>query len=557
VDTASRLYASDLDAAARTQRPAGAPLAPHADILMDLIFIKEKGLLATCGLDRAVRLWGIENLRPRGTLAGHTRGVRALAYAQSLLVSGGFDNIAIVWDITSHERACTLAGHRAAICSIELVAPSREAVTVFTLDDSGECRVWHLARDASGATLHETIRLPGQDPQGPTRALCLPGNARFSVDDFPDMFVGGARLHHLVPVKAMREFAPPACCAYNSTSWHFVAAVGDRVHAWDARSGDYVQRFVAAAPGGARAADVSAACFDEPRQRRLFVGTDVGDLVVLNYVTGAVLSHARPHAAEVVSLALCADTKCLVSVGLDGLLHVHLDNSSALELLRSAEHIHRGAAVTCFAYSAPAALILTGDADGEVAVWCFQSLHQFAVIKLGAAAAALRVLDPLMIMLTADAHGELLVWTLSQQPGRGPRPARPRRRASPTTDAAIAEDDYREAPARGGPSAARVSSVVRRLVCGRGRGAALQAGPTGERGGAAARHVLRRAALDCFGHIRPRLPRARRGERAGEVRQGPAPRAQELAVVEELAAVHRRRGRRCGYRGVGRRRCGH
>ncbi|KAJ1448854.1 hypothetical protein M885DRAFT_125048 [Pelagophyceae sp. CCMP2097] len=503
VDTASRLYAWDIETAAKTQRPAGAPLVPHSDILMDLIFIKEKGLLATCGLDRAVRLWGIENLRPRGTLAGHTRGVRALAYAQSLLVSGGFDNVAIVWDITSHERACTLAGHRAAICSIELVAPSRDAVTVFTLDDSAECRVWHLARDASGATLHETIRLPGQDPQGPTRALCLPGNAKFSVDDFPDMFVGGARLHHLVPVKATREFAPPACCAYNSTSWHFVAAVGDRVHAWDARSGDYVQRFVAAAPASARAADVSAMCFDEPRQRRLFVGTDVGDLVVLNYVTGAVLFHARPHAAEVAGIAFCADTKCLISVGLDGLLHVHLDSSSALELLRSAENIHRGAAVTCFAYSGPAALILTGDADGEVCVWCFQSLHQFAVIKLGAAAAALRVLDPLMIMLTADAHGELLVWSLAQQ-----------------------------------------------FVRGRGRVATLQAGPAGERDFAAARVVLRRAAGDRLGHLRPRLPRAHRGERAGEVGQSRSPQAQGLAVV--LAAVRRRGVGRRGGRRLGR-----
>ena len=54
---------------------------------MDVIFIKDKGLLATCGLDRAVHLWGIENLAHRGSMVGHRLGVRALAYASAVLVS--------------------------------------------------------------------------------------------------------------------------------------------------------------------------------------------------------------------------------------------------------------------------------------------------------------------------------------------------------------------------------------------------------------------------------------------------------------------------------------
>ena len=104
---------------------------------MDAIFIKEKGLLATCGLDKKIKLWGIENLRPRGTLLGHKLGVRAISYAQSVLISGGFDNEAIVWDITSHEILCTMSGHQHAIGTVEIIAPSAESVCVVTLEADG------------------------------------------------------------------------------------------------------------------------------------------------------------------------------------------------------------------------------------------------------------------------------------------------------------------------------------------------------------------------------------------------------------------------------------
>mmetsp|Transcript_33564 Transcript_33564/g.115463 ORF Transcript_33564/g.115463 Transcript_33564/m.115463 type:complete len:238 (-) Transcript_33564:62-775(-) len=95
-----------------------------------------------------------------------------------------------------------------------------------------------------------------------------------------------------------------------------------------------------------------------------------------------------------------------------------------------------------------------------------------------------------------------------------------------------------------------VARAAAGFVRGRGRVATLQAGPAGERDFAAARVVLRRAAGDRLGHLRPRLPRAHRGERAGEVGQSRSPQAQGLAVV--LAAVRRRGVGRRGGRRLGR-----
>ena len=63
----------------------------------------------------------------------------------------------------------------------------------------------------------------------------------------------------------------------------------------------------------------------QPRQRRLFVGTELGELKVLNYVTGAVVATAEAHAGEVSWMTYCGHTKCLISIGLDSSIAVLKD----------------------------------------------------------------------------------------------------------------------------------------------------------------------------------------------------------------------------------------
>ena len=42
-----------------------------------------------------------------------------------------------------------------------------------------------------------------------------------------------------------------------------------------------------------------SACFALPFERRLLLGTEDGRLLLVNYVTGAILDESHPHAAEV------------------------------------------------------------------------------------------------------------------------------------------------------------------------------------------------------------------------------------------------------------------
>jgi len=49
-------------------------------------------------------------------------------------------------------------------------------------------------------------------------------------------------------------------------------------------------------------ADIVSACFALPFERRLILGTEDGKLLLVNYVTGAILDELQPHTAEVVCL---------------------------------------------------------------------------------------------------------------------------------------------------------------------------------------------------------------------------------------------------------------
>ena len=46
-------------------------------------------------------------------------------------------------------------------------------------------------------------------------------------------------------------------------------------------------------------ADIVSACFALPFERRLVLGTEDGRILLVNYVTGAILDESHPHTAEV------------------------------------------------------------------------------------------------------------------------------------------------------------------------------------------------------------------------------------------------------------------
>lgn len=52
-------------------------------------------------------------------------------------------------------------------------------------------------------------------------------------------------------------------------------------------------------PSPFSSADIVSACFALPFERRLVLGTEDGRILLVNYVTGAILDESHPHSSEV------------------------------------------------------------------------------------------------------------------------------------------------------------------------------------------------------------------------------------------------------------------
>lgn len=67
------------------------PGASHTNAITDVLPVPELDLVVSASLDKSVRLWDATTGAPRRVLSGHTKGVRALAFASDakLLFSAG------------------------------------------------------------------------------------------------------------------------------------------------------------------------------------------------------------------------------------------------------------------------------------------------------------------------------------------------------------------------------------------------------------------------------------------------------------------------------------
>ena len=148
------------------------------------------------------------------------------------------------------------------------------------------------------------------------------------------------------PFKRMREFVSVAAATYNTASSHFLCGISDAVHIWDMRTGLYLRKYSNFVNGSR---DVSAMCLDMPRQRRVFVGLEDGKVVTVKYVTGEQLSWQQVHTADVTSMIFCDETKCLITTGAEGSIHIRREVRANLQGLRAAHHAHSGI-ITCCAY---------------------------------------------------------------------------------------------------------------------------------------------------------------------------------------------------------------
>uniref|UniRef100_K3WTB1 EF-hand domain-containing protein n=1 Tax=Globisporangium ultimum (strain ATCC 200006 / CBS 805.95 / DAOM BR144) TaxID=431595 RepID=K3WTB1_GLOUD len=230
----------------------------HQDMIMDLIEIPRHDLIVSCDLHHAILLWDIHDCRARGSLVGHTHGVKQLVYSShhDLLLSAGFEFDAYGWDLASRQVVMRLTGHRAPLVGVQIALFQTERAV--TVDCMGVFKVWDISRSssmtggiatASSRSSHglasQAVQLESIDPSHqlsrfePTAFVCLHPHRR----DLWTATAGTATLHLFRSTRVQQLDEIPLRAFYYYNANKFVVVAGCVCSIWDGATGICLDEF--------------------------------------------------------------------------------------------------------------------------------------------------------------------------------------------------------------------------------------------------------------------------------------------------------------------------
>lgn len=233
-------------------------LISHQDMVMDFMEVPQHDLFVSCDLRRSIQLWENQNCRSRGSLVGHTRGVRQIVYSShhDLLLSAGFEFEAYAWDLGSRQIVMKLSGHRAPLVGIQLALFQNERA--ITADCQGVFKVWDITRNSGqfgGASASskrgpvgsatQAIQLESIEPSiqfarfEPMTFICLHPYYR----DVWTSTAGSSTLHRFQSKRIQQFDEIPLSGFYHYNANKFVVVTGSVCSIWDGETGTCTEEF--------------------------------------------------------------------------------------------------------------------------------------------------------------------------------------------------------------------------------------------------------------------------------------------------------------------------
>ncbi|KAG1709538.1 hypothetical protein DVH05_020188 [Phytophthora capsici] len=291
----------------------------HTERVAVCLDLPDTPYVATASFDHTITIWetvaGVNSalggpsavLTVSFVLRGHQQAVLTLDSANNLLLSSGFEYQAYCWGISGRMLKTKLGGHHHCLMGARFVSTSVSGPCLaVTGDQSGHFKLWDITRCAKGfsgnhlAMMLQTFELHTPNLCGfrmfmtSSKGTGTSGSDKqhepqggHSTPDSPacDIITGNLRLyrfsaftqstgHEDSAVEDSPGLAPTRFVTFNAVANTFVGVVENRVTVWSANSGTKIEE-----PVTIRDAEVCAIAFDSPRERKLYVATNVSEQV--------------------------------------------------------------------------------------------------------------------------------------------------------------------------------------------------------------------------------------------------------------------------------------
>jgi WD40 repeat protein len=284
-------------------------LSGHDDAVTAVAFSPDGGLLASAGLDGAVRVWRVEDVTLRETFDDPAGPVHCVAFSPdgTLLAAGSEDGCLYQWRVANGMLHRVLGPEGAAV---NAVAFSPDGTLLAAAGGDGQVRLWNVADGTTGRTVQASSR--------PVLALAFNGDGTLLATGGGD---GKARLWR-VGDGALRDEIPA----------HIRVVLG-----------------VAISPDGTEL----ATCGGDGNARLW----NVGD--------GSVVATLSGHDDEVHSVAYSPDGELVATAGTDGTVRIWTAPSHSCRFTLTG----RQSDINDLAVNGDGGLLAAGADDGRVRLW--------------------------------------------------------------------------------------------------------------------------------------------------------------------------------------------
>ncbi|KDO23734.1 hypothetical protein SPRG_10512 [Saprolegnia parasitica CBS 223.65] len=379
----------------------------HLDVVSDVLAVPQYDLIVSCDLKRYIYLWDIQDCRPRGSLVGHTHGVRQMVFSpmNDLLVTAGFEFDAYGWDISSKQRIMTLSGHRASLVGVQLARFHTERAV--TADITGLFKIWNIHRlNGAQAQLLESIAPASTIAHFNPRSFITLSPKR-------DIVAASCVLHIFESVKIQKHDEIPLRAFFQHSSNQFLGLTETSVNLWDGNTGLLLEEFTGLTQSS------FVLCCQDALHRKLVVATDDGAVEVYNCTNLARVRRSNCTIGRIGSLHYDSKNKLIIATtgaaspnDAGGIFILDDGTVGECVLLRSLANVE----VTASAFSVNASLVATAAGDHCIRCWDFETLQLQIVCRTETGDIhVVAFLDPYPVLVAADGVGNVFFFATSPQ----------------------------------------------------------------------------------------------------------------------------------------------